>query len=132
MLNVGCGDDRTVIKSGPSIKGTVVEYSKGSPVINSTVTLLETGVSTMTDENGYFSFNNIEPGLYTLLLSKKGYSASMAQSVNGGTSLELIQMPYFNPLWPVSAPYITVSGISDGDIITDKKTIAVLLQVQGI
>ncbi|MEQ8189052.1 MAG: carboxypeptidase regulatory-like domain-containing protein [Candidatus Eremiobacterota bacterium] len=125
LLNIGCGDDRTVITSGPSITGTVVQYSKGSPVINSTVTLLETGISTMTDENGYFSFNNIEPGFYTLLLSKKGCSASMAQSVNGGTSLELIQMPYFNPLWPVSAPYITVSGISEGDVITDKKTIAV-------
>lgn len=125
LLNGGCGDDGTVITSGPSITGTVVEYSRGSPVINSTVTLLETGISTITDENGYFFFNNIEPGFYTLLLSKEGYSASMAQSVNTGTSLELIQMPYFNPSWPVSAPYITVNGITEGDVITDKRTITV-------
>ncbi|MEQ8172715.1 MAG: hypothetical protein ABRQ38_27775 [Candidatus Eremiobacterota bacterium] len=44
------------------------------PVSNSRLFCSERRPASIITPNGYFSFNKIEPGLYILLLSKKGYS----------------------------------------------------------
>jgi len=119
-----------VIKEGSSrISGTVVEYARGTPLISCDITLRETGQKTVTDEKGYFSFNNIQSGSYTLLSSKSGYAFSKAQNVNASDgnsiSLELIQMPYLNSDWLNLSPHIIITGVNDGDTVNPSKSVTV-------
>ena len=103
------------------IEGTLVDADRGSPVSGSAVVLWEGGLSTTTDSTGYFSFENIPAGYYTVILTKDGYGGSKAQAVKvldgETTTLELIQMPCVANIWSFFSPIITVSGVSDGDVI---------------
>jgi len=112
------------------IEGTVVDSDGGSPVVSSTVTLVETGQKTLTDASGKFSFE-VSPGTYTVLITKANYAQSKAQSVRVSegniTVLEMIEMPFFNPSWQTIAPTITVTGVSNDDVINSSRNINVSL-----
>ena len=55
------------------IKGTVKDYKTGELISNCGVSLSPGGKSASTDQNGVFSFKDLESGVYTLTFSKSGY-----------------------------------------------------------
>ncbi len=69
-----------------TITGTATD-SNGNPIANATVTL-SNGMTTTTDANGAFVFDNVTAGSYNVTISKSGYQ-TMTEQVNStaaGTS----------------------------------------------
>lgn len=64
-----------------SISGIVKDYITGQFVENCKVSLSPSGVTKGTDADGLYSFNNLQPGAYTLTFSKIGYH-DQSKSVN--------------------------------------------------
>jgi len=70
------------------VHGRVVDDADGSPISNATLTL--DGTQTLTDENGNFTFRNVEQGTYALNVAKDGYdSSSDFKSVGQGALQDL-------------------------------------------
>ncbi len=73
-----------------TIKGFVYEKETGEPALFANVVLDELGIGTATDVNGYFSFNKIEEGNYTIKVSSIGFEEySEKISLKKGKSLSL-------------------------------------------
>ena len=68
----------TTLKDQCKITSTLKDAS-GKAIAGAKVTL-SNGMNTTTDANGYFEFNNVTSGLYTLTISKDGYK-TITQSV---------------------------------------------------
>ena len=64
--------EQFVAKNG-KIRGTVYGQEAGDPLANTTVRLVETGQSAVTDENGEFRFEDLPAGDYTLNVIAVGY-----------------------------------------------------------
>ncbi|WP_337968131.1 TonB-dependent receptor [uncultured Flavobacterium sp.] len=72
-----------------TISGKVLDDS-GVTVPGANVTLMETGKSTITDENGGYSFSNIDAGTYTIIATNVGYKTFEKQiAIKEGESLEV-------------------------------------------
>jgi outer membrane receptor protein involved in Fe transport len=72
-----------------TISGKVLDDS-GVTVPGANVTLKETGKSTITDENGGYSFSNIDAGTYTIIATNVGYKTFEKQiAIKEGESLEV-------------------------------------------
>jgi hypothetical protein len=56
-----------------SVRGTVLDKDLGGPLGQAVVTILETGQKVTTTEHGTFSFGQVVPGKYTLIVAKEGY-----------------------------------------------------------
>lgn len=70
------------------VSGKVLDDS-GLTVPGANVTLKETGKSTVTDENGGYSFSNIEAGTYTIIATSVGYKTFEKKiAVKEGESVE--------------------------------------------
>ena len=61
-----------IAKNG-EMRGTVYGQETGDPLANTTVRLVETGQSAVTDENGEFRFEDLPAGDYTLNVIAVGY-----------------------------------------------------------
>ncbi|MCP2026628.1 outer membrane receptor protein involved in Fe transport [Flavobacterium sp. HSC-32F16] len=71
------------------VSGKVLDDS-GVTIPGANVTLKETGKSTVTDENGGYSFSNIEAGTYTIMATNVGYKTFEKKiAVKEGESLEV-------------------------------------------
>jgi iron complex outermembrane recepter protein len=57
------------------ISGSVKDSTDNSPVAHAILRLLPGGDSTFTDDNGYFRFEEVPPGLYQLTVGAPGYVA---------------------------------------------------------
>ena len=57
-----------------SIYGTVTDYATGEPVKNVNVTLRPTGETTLTGSDGSYTFQELNPGNYSLAFSKAEYA----------------------------------------------------------
>lgn len=68
----GCGgnDDYELYST---IKGYVSDYETGVPIDGATVTLSPSGLTSMTDGAGNFTFSNLDSRQYTLTVQKTGY-----------------------------------------------------------
>ena len=64
-----------------SIAGSVSDKTTGEPVSTVNVTLTPGGSSTVTGSDGSFSFTNLEPGEYAIIVNKENYS-SYSQQIN--------------------------------------------------
>ncbi|OMQ12130.1 TonB-dependent receptor [[Flexibacter] sp. ATCC 35103] len=72
-----------------TISGKVLDDS-GVTVPGANVSIKETGKSTVTDENGGYSFSNIEAGTYTIIATNVGYKTFEKQiAIKEGESLEV-------------------------------------------
>ncbi|KQB38651.1 TonB-dependent receptor [Flavobacterium aquidurense] len=72
-----------------TISGKVLDDS-GVTVPGANVSIKETGKSTVTDENGGYSFSNIEAGTYTIIATNVGYKTFEKRiAVKEGESLEV-------------------------------------------
>lgn len=72
LFAISCAKD--IVDLTGSIQGTVKDYDSGELLGNCRVSLSPGGESASTDANGSFSFDDLEPGGYTLSFSKSGYS----------------------------------------------------------
>src|SRR4026208_138025 len=71
-----------------SLEGVVVQLGTSTPVAGARVALFTT--ATLTDENGRFVFQNVQPGRYRLSVSHNDYiPAQFGQRVTGATGREL-------------------------------------------
>ena len=71
------------------IKGNIIDLeSNNDPLIFAKVQIKETGVETLSDENGSFQFENLENGTYTLVYSFVGYKTEekKTQVISGETT----------------------------------------------
>ncbi len=71
FILVNCVDKPTSSNRG-SVSGTVVNDSGKSPLAGVTISIQNVGTK-ITDLNGYYSFNDLESGTYTITASKSGY-----------------------------------------------------------
>lgn len=97
-----------------SIKGRVVDpqYNGISGATVSYEFQGQAGSSTTTDSNGFFTFQNLDPGVYTVSASKDGYDG-MSSDVNV-TAGEQVEVEI--TLTPVVTPTGSIAGtVKDGD-----------------
>ncbi len=71
-----------------TIRGNVFDASTGEPIIYGTVFLQNTDFGTSTDFDGFFSFGNVPPGDYNLVVTYIGYdSVAVDVSVKKGANV---------------------------------------------
>ena len=64
-----------------SIYGTVVDKATGEPIKSAGVELSPIGLKTVTGSEGQFEFTELDPGKYTLLVTKTGYMAGVSHTI---------------------------------------------------
>ena len=64
-----------------SIYGTVVDKATGEPIKSAGVELSPVGLKTVTGSEGQFEFTELDPGKYTLLVTKTGYMAGVSHTI---------------------------------------------------
>lgn len=55
------------------IHGKVIDEVSGTPVSNASVTLSPSNITQLTQEEGFFCFENLDEQTYTLIVQKPGY-----------------------------------------------------------
>jgi len=105
------------------IDGFVVEANAGAGVEGATVTIYESGTSTVvatvtTGPDGSFSAD-LAPGSYDLLATKSGMAGSKVINVrvaeDARTKLPIVERKAFNPSWPTDPPEVTLEKVEDGN-----------------
>lgn len=66
--------------SGQNISG-VLQNEKGSPIDGAAISILNTSFQTISNQKGYFSFNELKNGKYTLSIKSLGY-ADVSKEIN--------------------------------------------------
>ena len=108
-----------------TISGYVVDMKGGEPVVGSTVTVLQTGSETVTDENGFYSIE-VLPGRYSLRFTKEGYATAEVRGLitfEAQTRYNTIQRPLFDPDVTTRSPKLRVrlpQWYEPGDTVTVK------------
>ena len=64
-----------------SIYGTVVDKATGEPIKSAGIELSPVGLKTVTGSEGQFEFTELDPGKYTLLVTKTGYIAGVSHTI---------------------------------------------------
>ncbi|MDO5656202.1 MAG: carboxypeptidase-like regulatory domain-containing protein [Flavobacteriaceae bacterium] len=77
------------IFSQTKVTGTVKSSSDQNALFDVTVNLVETGTSVVTDRLGFFQFNDVSPGDYTLEINLTGYDAYIEKMSVTNEPLEL-------------------------------------------
>ncbi len=94
------------------VYGVVVDDSTGEPIANATVTF--NGVPTLTDENGSFTFRNVQEGTYRLDASKEGYDLSTSTHTVAPDFQDLgtIRLKKTGSIQQNETPWLLVSGLA--------------------
>ncbi len=61
------------------LRGILVDIGTGEPIRQAIVRVLGTSLQGMTDDDGSFTFSNIQPGVYTLEIRHLGYSVQSGE-----------------------------------------------------
>ncbi len=64
-----------------SIYGTVVDKATGEPIKSAGVELSPSGLKTVTGSEGQFEFTELDPGKYTLIITKTGYIDGVSHTI---------------------------------------------------
>lgn len=63
------------------LSGRIADIETTDPLANATISIKELGKATMSDENGYYNFETLPPGKYTVELSFVGYKKFTAVGI---------------------------------------------------
>ncbi len=81
-----------------TLSGQVIEASTGNPLSNVSVLLSPGGKNTYTGSDGTFTFANLDPQQYTIMVQKEGYQTNrksvnlvVAETTNVIITMEKIQ-----------------------------------------
>lgn len=80
-LFCACSSDISEESTTGSIAGSVSDRTTGEPVATVNVSLNPGGTSAVTGSDGSFSFVNLAPGNYTLLINKEGYKQNTLSTI---------------------------------------------------
>jgi len=64
-----------------SLRGVLTDREFGTPIAGATVTIVETGFRTKSNEQGNFVFSDVAPGRYTVTITKDGFVRQVKQDV---------------------------------------------------
>lgn len=79
-----------------SISGNLLDYeSNNNPLIYAKVSIKETGAQVLSNETGFFKFENLSNGEYTLVSSFIGYETkeSKIKVTSNSTNIKLVLKP---------------------------------------
>jgi hypothetical protein len=74
------------VTADSDISGMVTNSVNGSPMQNAIINLVENGLTTETDADGYYLFDELEAGNYTLSCHATGFAVPEAAQLRLGTS----------------------------------------------
>ncbi len=118
----GCGGGATGVSTptGPGAISGIVTNTRGGPAIDG-ATVTASGTTATTSSQGAYTLSPLNPTTYDVLASKPGMAASKLQGVivqaGQTTTANLIMRSVFDPTKPVSAPTISVTGLSQGQTV---------------
>lgn len=114
FLIVSCAKD--VVDLSGDIQGVVKDYQDGHLISNCQVSLTPSGKMTSTDNVGKYEFLDIEPGEYTLVFSKAGYTEEFikVEVVTGQVTEASIMLKIKSPF------SLSESSLDFGDLETNK------------
>lgn len=114
FLIVSCAKD--VVDLSGDILGVVKDYQDGHLISNCQVSLTPSGKMTSTDNVGKYEFLDIEPGEYTLVFSKAGYTEEFikVEVVTGQVTEASIMLKIKSPF------SLSESSLDFGDLETNK------------
>ena len=119
LFAISCAKD--IVDLTGNITGTVRDYDNEQRIRNCKVSLSPGGSSTFTDGLGSFAFKNVEPGTYTLSLTKSGYGDETQEVtvLTGKTSrIEVFLKP---PKKTTGAIAGTIKDYKSGQLISNCK-----------
>lgn len=98
------------------ICGTIRDSESGKPLSGCNVEIQPSGASTTTESNGYYAFDNLEPGIYGLSVTRINYRDNILNNIlieGGETATVNLQMEKFDEaeLQPEIGP-LTVEEIT--------------------
>lgn len=114
FLIVSCAKD--VVDLSGDIQGVVKDYQDGHLISNCQVSLTPSGKMTSTDNVGKYEFLDVEPGEYTLVFSKAGYTEEFikVEVVTGQVTEASIMLKIKSPF------SLSESSLDFGDLETNK------------
>lgn len=71
----------SIVSNAAIIKGRITDSETHKPISGAAISITDTRIMTVSDSRGYYSFNNLKPGTYTLIGSCMGYKSSTPQKV---------------------------------------------------
>ncbi|KAB1069558.1 carboxypeptidase-like regulatory domain-containing protein [Tamlana haliotis] len=76
-----------------SISGNLLDVeAENTPLLYAKVMIKETGAEVLSDENGFFKFDNLAEGTYTLVCSFTGYETKESQVKVEALKTEAVKM----------------------------------------
>jgi len=97
---------------GPALEGSTVDIKDGATIVDTTTT----------NSKGRFGIAELTDGTYDIIVTQLGRATSKAQDVHiadGQTTIvSLVQKKVNVPSWECESPTITITGISEGEIIS--------------
>jgi len=108
------------------VSGIVTQAVGGSPVEGATVSCQGTTIIATTGADGAYTMT-VPAGTRTIVSQKTGFASSRLQDLvlaqDKQYTVNLIQYPIFNPQWAVGALTLNVTGITEGQEVSDPTTI---------
>lgn len=102
------------------VSGTITSRSEGNPVIGASLSTVPSSKSTTSDNNGYYELKEINPGSYTVNVTKSGYNPASTNIVieEGKISRGDIQMVEEGPEISIQPTIIDFGTIQTTSTIT--------------
>lgn len=94
------------------VEGLVLDQRNFSPIAGATVTVVGTGYVTITDNQGFFLFQNLPAGEYQLRASSIGYASAVSKAMTVTQDVSVSLEIKLRPL-PIPLPELTVSAKRD-------------------
>jgi hypothetical protein len=110
-----CAQDAPGAPSGYTVRGTVVNSATNQAVARALVSLAQ-NEAVLTDSNGQFSFGGVEPGSYSITVTKPGYqsrSRSQPAQIQVGPDMPSVALS-ITPLATITG-HITLSTADQAD-----------------